>query len=601
MPVSRPLLQKIQPFVQSVAEAIAAAMKIEVEIVDHHLVRVGGTGILLKKVGAKQERGYVDSYVIKSSKPYVVETPGHHWLCSNCDINGKCFYTAGIFCPIILDGKSIGLISLISFNESQRQTILSNVDHFTGFITRMADLLAGKASEFKAMTELDLAGKHLETIINNVREGIIAVHQDGCISYMNAPAEKMLKVKSAEISGRPLKECFPSSLLLDVLQTGKKSFARKVTHRLKKGTVSVVSSAFPIKINDEILGAVESFNLMDEVQKLAFHLTASQHISSFDDIIGKSQALLNIKEKALRVASGSSTVLITGESGTGKELFARAIHHSSPRIDKPFVSINCSAIPDSLLESELFGYEEGAFTGAKHGGKPGKFELADGGSIFLDEIGEMPLYLQTKLLRVLQERKIERLGGLKSTPVDVRVIAATNKDLSEAITKGEFRPDLFYRLSVIPLGLPPLREISEDIPSLMDFFLDKYNNILGKSFAGFDPEAENLLLTYNWPGNVRELENAIEYACNLETSSRITVGSFPEKLRGRQQQLPTFMDSGADLKEKLEMSLQETERLVLLEGLERFGFSVKGKEELAEHLGIGRATLYRKLKQLQIG
>jgi PAS domain S-box-containing protein len=601
MPTPMPLLQKIQPFVQSVAEAIAAAMKIEVEIVDHKLVRVGGTGILLKKVGAKQERGYVDSYVLKSSKPYVVETPGHHWLCSNCEINGKCFYTAGIFCPIILDGKSIGLISLISFNESQRQTILSNVDHFTDFISKMAALLASKASEFKAMTELDLASKHLETIINNVREGIIAVDQYGLISYMNAPAEKMLKVKSEEICGRLLKECFPSSLLLDVLQTGKKCYARKVTHRFSKRTVAVVCSAFPIKINDEILGAVESFSLMDEVQKLAFHLTSSQYISSFDDIIGKSEALISIKAKALRVASGSSTVLITGESGTGKELFARAVHHASPRIDKPFVSINCSAIPDALLESELFGYEEGAFTGAKHGGKPGKFELADGGSIFLDEIGEMPLYLQTKLLRVLQERKIERLGGLKSTPVDVRVIAATNKDLSEAITKGEFRPDLFYRLSVIPLGLPPLREIREDIPSLMDFFLIKYNNILGKSFEGFDPEAENLLFNFNWPGNVRELENVIEYACNLETSSHITTDSFPEKLRLKTQHIPNSNDFGGDLKLRLELSLQEAERQILLDGLKRYGTSVKGKEELADHLGIGRATLYRKLKQLQIG
>jgi sigma-54 dependent transcriptional regulator, acetoin dehydrogenase operon transcriptional activator AcoR len=594
------LLQKIQPFVQSVAEAIAAAMKIEVEIVDNQLFRVGGTGILLEKVGAKQERGYVDSYVIKTSTPYVVETPGDHWLCSNCDIKGRCFYTAGIFCPITLDGKAIGLISLISFNESQRQTILSNVDHFTDFITKMSDLLAGKASEFKAMAELRLTSKHLETIINSIREGIIAVDHEGTVSYMSSAAEKILKVKSADISGRMIKECFPSSPLVDVLQTGRKSSSRNVIHRFGKHSISVVSSAYPIKINDEIVGAVESFNLMDDVQKIAYQLTASQHISSFDDILGNSKALRIIKERAAKVADGSSTVLITGESGTGKELFARAIHQKSPRLGKPFVSINCSAIPDSLLESELFGYEEGAFTGAKHGGKPGKFELADGGSIFLDEIGEMPLYLQAKLLRVLQERKIERLGGLKSTPIDVRVIAATNKDLSEAITKGEFRPDLYFRLSVIPLSLPPLREMKEDIPCLISFFLEKYNNILEKDFKGFSPEAKALLMTYSWPGNVRELENTIEYSCNMETTDIITLNSFPERLRSRIETLTPVNGTDTNLAEKMKHALQNAERQILLEGLERFGRTVRGKEELADHLGIGRATLYRRLKELEI-
>ncbi len=593
------IMKEFQPFVQSVAEATASAMNIEVEIVDNELFRVAGTGILLEKVGAKQERGYVDKHVLQTSKPYVVENPGHHYLCKKCDINGNCYYTAGIFSPIILDGKAIGLICLISFNQSQRQTILSNAEHFTEFVKKMADLLASKASEVKAMAELELTGKHLETIVNNIREGIIAVNQDGIISYINTSAERILGLTSDNISGKPLQKVFPSSPLVDVLQTGRKCFSKKVLYKFNKNTVSVVSSAYPIKIGEEIVGAVESFSSVYEVQKIA-HLTSPQIETSFDDILGNSNILRNIKEKAAKVAAGSSTVLISGESGTGKELFARAIHHESPRSGEPFISINCSAIPDSLLESELFGYEGGAFTGAKQGGKPGKFELANGGTIFLDEIGEMPLYLQSKLLRVLQEKKIERLGGLKTVSIDARVIAATNKDLSKAITDGEFRFDLYYRLNVIPLRLPTLRERMEDLPCLMKFFLEKYNRILDKKFQEFSSDAYNILIKWSWPGNVRELENVIEYACNLESTFQITANSLPEKIQYQQKQQFSLNESYENLAEKLNEYIKEAERQILIEGLKRFGGSVKGKEKLAENMDISRATLYRKLKELGI-
>lgn len=592
------LLQKIQPFVQSTAEAMAAAMKIEVEIIDSRLVRVGGTGILAEKVRTRQERGHVSSYVLQTSKLYVIEKPGHHHFCNDCNISGKCFYTAGIFCPILLNGKAVGIISFISFDEEQRQTILANVDRFTDFITKMSDLLASKMATFKTMVELELTNEHLKTIINNIREGIFAVDNEGVISYMNLSAEKILKVNAKDVSGKLLKKYFPSSPLNDVLQTGRECFSRKTVYKLPKNTVSVVSSAYPIKLGNKIVGAVESFSLADEIQKMACQLTTLQDSLSFDDILGNSKLMQEIKEKACKIAAGSSTVLITGESGTGKEIFARAIHCESPRFGKPFVPINCSAIPDSLLESELFGYEEGAFTGAKRGGKPGKFELADGGTIFLDEIADMPLYLQAKLLRVLQEKKIERVGGLKSISVDVRIISATNKDLSDAITQGKFREDLYYRLDVIPLHLPPLRKRKEDIPCFMNFFLEKYNNLLGKNFTGFSPKAGELLMRYSWPGNVRELENVIEYACNLEVSLEIMPENFPEKLHVRKEQHVSESLSNMDLAEKMAVSVKELEKQILVEGLERFGVSVKGKGELAKHLGISLPTLYRKLKEV---
>ncbi|MDW7674632.1 MAG: sigma 54-interacting transcriptional regulator [Bacillota bacterium] len=595
-----PDLNTIQPFVQSVAEAIAAVLKIEVEIVNNELMRVGGTERLASQIGIKHKRGYVNNHVLKTGKAFVVENPGEHWLCEKCDLFGQCFYLAGIFCPIIVEGKAIGLISLIGFNNEQKINLMDNKSQYIDFINKMSDLLGVKALEQKVNTELRLTSRHLHTIVNNIQEGIIAVNHEGKISYLNASAEKTLKIFSANYVGKPIEESFTNSPLVEVLKKEKKILAREVVYTSGKYSVNVVSTAFPIMFEDRLIGAVESFNLMEEVQKIAYSLSGLQHISSFDNILGKSQKMMQIKENAKMVAAGSSTVLITGESGTGKELFARAIHQNSQRHCRPFISINCSAIPDSLLESELFGYEEGAFTGAKYGGKPGKFELADGGTIFLDEIGDLPLYLQAKLLRVLQEKKIERLGGVKTKAIDVRIIAATNRELSDMINKGEFRADLFYRLCVIPLSLPPLRERKEDIQSLMEHFLDKYNRILNKNFLGFSNEARCTILNYDWPGNVRELENVIEYACNFEINSEITVNSFPEKFRSRAYYRNQSDKRSGDLAERLRLGIREIETSVLKEGLKEFGSTVTGKERLANHLGISRATLYRKLKENNI-
>lgn len=274
-----------------------------------------------------------------------------------------------------------------------------------------------------------------------------------------------------------------------------------------------------------------SFKDLKDVQKLAYSITSEVDDSTFDIIVGKSKAILQVKDIAKQIATSDSTIIFLGESGTGKELFARAVHQESLRVNKPFRAINCAAIPEHLLESELFGYSEGAFTGARKKGKPGKFEMANGGTIFLDEIGDMPLHLQVKILRVLEERRVERLGSNSSLDIDVRVLAATNKNLEQMVKDGEFREDLFYRLNVIPIHIPPLRERVGDVSVLLSHFVDHYVNITGKQVRGFTPEAEACLCSYDWPGNIRELQNTVEYAINMAKSFGLHQRIYPLGLR----------------------------------------------------------------------
>ena len=295
--------------------------------------------------------------------------------------------------------------------------------------------------------------------------------------------------------------------------------------------------------------------------------------------------MLRLKENVNKIANSPSSILITGETGTGKELFAKAIHNSSDRKHNPFIPINCANIPENLFESELFGYEEGAFTGAKKGGKPGLFEIANGGTILLDEIGELPLYPQAKLLRVLQDNAIQRLGSLHSTSIDVRIIAATNRNLEEMLEEGSFREDLYYRLNVIPFHIPALKERKEDVALLVYYFIEKYSRKLNKNIYSITPEALSVLTSYYWPGNVRELENVIEYSMNMEEKNTIHLETLPKNLQNIYVNELGKSSSLADLEINLIKST-----------LDKHGWDVKGKEKSAKELGISLRTLYRKLE-----
>lgn len=313
---------------------------------------------------------------------------------------------------------------------------------------------------------------------------------------------------------------------------------------------------------------------------------------AFEDIIGSSRIISEVKAEARRFAEGNSNILITGESGTGKEVFARAIHTASRCSGGPFVPINCAALPENLIESELFGYEEGAFTGALKGGKLGKFELADGGTLFLDEIGEFPIHLQAKLLRALQEKKIQRVGGQKEIPVKVRLIAATNRDLEEQVENGQFREGLYYRLSVIPIQLPPLRLRRGDIEELAEHFLHIYAKALRKDVFGLEPGALRILCEYPWPGNIRELQNAVEYAVNITGGSYIEARDLPKKLLSGEQR--ESAEGSLTLR-----PLRYVEDDYIREALRVYGCTLEGKLQAARVLGISKATLYRRIKEIE--
>jgi sigma-54 dependent transcriptional regulator, acetoin dehydrogenase operon transcriptional activator AcoR len=344
-------------------------------------------------------------------------------------------------------------------------------------------------------------------------------------------------------------------------------------------------------LGDTVVGAVKTFKDIKGITRLAGSLANRHEKITFEDIQGESPAIRSLIERAKVVAAGRSTILLRGESGTGKELFARAIYQASPFKNGPFQVINCSAIPESLLESELFGYEEGAFTGARKGGKPGKFELADGGTLFLDEIGDMPLFLQAKLLRVLESSTLERVGGTRECHFNVRIIAATNCDLERMVAQGQFRADLYYRLNVIPLFVPSLRERLEDIITLAKFFLEKYGFLLGKQIGSLNAEVQETLLNYHWPGNVRELENVIEYAVNFEQTAQIRKVSLPQWLLNKQQ--------SGDRTARLKSQTREWEYEVIGRMIEELGTSLEAKKAIAGRLGISLTTLYRKLKKAE--
>ncbi|MBN2898913.1 MAG: sigma 54-interacting transcriptional regulator [Clostridia bacterium] len=327
------------------------------------------------------------------------------------------------------------------------------------------------------------------------------------------------------------------------------------------------------------------------------HAQSEKTAKSIDDfrytlnsIIGSHPTIEDLKSKIKKISKSPSAVLIIGETGTGKELFARAIHSSSHRQHKPFMPINCAAIPESLLESELFGYEEGAFSGAKRKGKCGLFELANGGTLFLDEIGDMPLHLQAKLLRVLQDHQIRRIGGSKFIHLDVRIVAATNQNIEKLIAEDKFRSDLYYRLNIINLNIPALRDRFSDIELLAHYFLKKYAFDFRLEFLGFEEGILSIFKQYDWPGNVRELENAIEYMVNIEESKYLTYDSLPEKLK--------FLSTISN--PSLQDQVDAYERKVITDALDRHGYDLSGKEKAASELNIGLRTLYRKVEKLAI-
>lgn len=581
-------LLDIRESVQKISEAIASVLSMDVIISDSEFRKIGDTKKHFNLEVKIIKDTYVIAQVLKEGVPRVIAARDESPVCVACKEQDECNLQAMICVPIKCGDSVIGAIGLIAITEETRGNLIRNQISMVEFVERMADLIVSKLLEKEASDKLTVARNQLLSIMDSIEEGIAAVDEDGLIVYTNSILEGIVNETRAELIGKPIVDVFFGAYVLDLLKDGTPFNNIELRIRHAAGEVHALISGRPVVLGEKNAGSIFALKKMEDVYEVINNLTSSNLSTSFDDIVGNSRALVQLKEKALKVAAGGSNVLITGESGTGKELFARAIHYSSQRRAKPFIALNCAAMPETLIESELFGFEEGSFTGAARGGRPGKFQLAHGGTIFLDEIGDMPLHLQPKLLRVLQEKVVEKIGSHKSVTVDVRVIAATNKNLEQMVDRGEFREDLYYRLNVIPLHIPPLRERPEDIRLLLGYLLRQYNTKLGKQIKGFSANAENALRNYRWRGNVRELANAVEYSVNMESSAYITEGSLPHKIH-EEEPAP----AGAPRR----LDIRKTEEDLIREALSEYGSSVDAKRRAAEQLGISLSTLYRKMKE----
>jgi len=447
------------------------------------------------------------------------------------------------------------------------------------------------------------------TVLNLAYDGLLVINHYGTITTANKAIQEFLQLRQEDLMGKPVQSVIPELELEEIIQSGLRD---QGDVRIVRGVRCIVTR-LPVIRHGKVTGAVAKLTFRDlhrlpdlvkRLEKLenqvSFYRDELSRVSHndlhLDDIIGDSPAIQKVKNVCRLAAQSISTVLLIGESGTGKGLFASAIHNESRR-PGPFIKVNCAALPENLLESEFFGYEKGAFTGANKGGKPGKFELADGGTLFLDEIGDMSPNLQAKILRVLQEREFERVGGTKTINVNVRVIAATNRNLEQLINEGRFREDLYYRLNVITVQIPPLRERADDIPSLTSFFIKKYNRILDSRVTGLDKESMELFMQHHWRGNVRELENIIERALNITQGGKITPLHLPQYLRN-----PSGMKTSKQqvtCKEKIELSssVAIAEKETILKALER---AQGNRTKAAKLLGISRTCFYKKLRQHNI-
>ncbi|MEY8000601.1 sigma 54-interacting transcriptional regulator [Clostridium sp. Mt-5] len=583
------MIEQIKNDLQDIAETIKAVIDIDITIMDRKLLRVAGTGKLKRKVGMSAPKNSVFEKCLKSGKSYFIENPRNCTECIVCETKVQCDEKAEVCFPIIIDDKVEGVIAMIIFDDAKKEMFLKKKDIYESFDRRMGELISSRIKEKNMHHKLEYKSTELLTIIDSVNEGIITIDGHNKILNLNRYIKEKFKLKETYLINQDISRIIPDKIVNKFKPNNYYIEEETVTVDFNKSRFNFLLSVRPINFDKEIYGAVITFKDFNKLQQSVFKIDGKNSMFKFKDIIGSSSVFSQVKDQVKQVAKKNMPVLLLGETGTGKELFARAIHCESYRKNEIFMPINCGAIPETLMESELFGYERGAFTGASNSGKMGKFEIAKDGTIFLDEIGDMPLHMQVKLLRVLEEKEIMRVGGVNTIKVNPRIIAATNKNLYNMVEKGQFREDLFYRLNVIPIRIPALRERGNDILELSQYFLDRYNNIYDKSIKGFSEKVEEIFLSYSWPGNVRELQNLIEYAMNFEKEDSIS----PETIRGRTAETSEDPIEYRSLKD---MVLQY-EREVISNLMEKYGSDIVSKKLIAKKLKISTATLYRKIEK----
>lgn len=566
------IFKNIEIELNNIISTMSKLTKMEYAIFDTNSKLVSSTQLYLERKGNNVHTESIEEVLNQGN--VVVNKPGHMPSCFGCRFENNCPATIEILSNINLNNESIGVLSLTSFSQKGHDLIENNIRNYIELTGSISKLISMYASNENSKLDNIILHISLDSIIQDTKNNLILLDSRGTLIHWDKNIQSLFSY--CNLYTQTIYQMFPTEVtnwLFSIKKQSKKCF--------NIDNVDYIIHCTPLRIESDIVGYIL------DLEKNDLSLDSKEKINNnyLDAIITNDNRMIDIKEMILRISNSSSSVLITGETGTGKEMVAKAIHYTSNRKNYPFVPMNCANIPESLFESELFGYEDGAFTGAKKGGKIGLFEIADEGTIFLDEIGELPIHLQSKLLRVLQDNTIQRVGGTNPIPINVRIIAATNRDLEIMMEEGKFRDDLYYRLCVIPIELPSLKERISDIESLSYYFINKYNEKLNKDIKSISKEAFEILMSYEWPGNVRELENAIEYAINMEETETIQMENLPSRI--------TMNIKTNNIKD----FVYEKEYQLIINLLDKNGWDVKGKEQTASELGISLRTLYRKLKE----
>lgn len=517
------------------------------------------------------------SAVILYKKPMQVFGSQHYFRMYH-DATGS---SAPIFSP---EGDLAG--GIVLFGRYYRAN-----PHTLGMAVAAAGAIENELRIREALAESRVASSYQQTVISSIQEALIAVDSAGRVTLVNDNARKRFGLTSIKVEGRSIRDIFTqeNSQLFTLIENSETITDTEVRIFSKNFSGDYTLTCNSILSPDQnVIGKIIILNEIQRAKSMVTKMMGASANFSFEDIFGQNSRFLMTVDQARMVSQSSSNVLLLGKSGTGKDIFAQAIHNASDRRNGPYVAINCGAIPRDLIASELFGHEEGAFTGSRRGGNQGKFELADGGTLFLDEIAETPLELQTALLRVIEDKSVLRIGGTRVRPVDVRIIAATNKDLREEVRRGNFREDLYYRANVFAIEMVPLKDRIDDIPLLADYFIKRYASTMKKRIARVDRKVIEIFMNYSWPGNVRELQNAIERMINFLKTSDLTAELIPDHIRHPGHAAGNKEDS---------VSPQDTERLMIARMLSQ----KMRKNRIAEKMNISRATLYRKMKQYEQG
>lgn len=581
------VLMQIQPTIQRFARMLASVLQLEVEIVDENLCRVAGTGAYGKFLGRQLSgNSRLLRHVLETKTEKVVTQSRFDPLCEGCDSKENCREKAFLGTPVILQDRCVGVISLIAVTHEQQEHISDNLREFSDYVRHISTIFVSKLLEDQGPG--DNISKIFATMIDNMDQGVLVVDDENRVQFVNQTALKTLGVVQNNIIGKPIR-------------FRPLTFESNFTHGYMQHIVSWDDKSELIIGQLHNIQGRQLFLMAFHQSHTSFSVANAPDEPHIEQLVGECRVMRQLKRLISRIAPSPSSVMVVGESGTGKEVVARAIHKLSGRRNKPFIAINCAAIPEQLLESELFGYVKGAFTGASANGKTGLIQAASTGTLFLDEIGDMPLMLQAKLLRAIEAREILPIGASSPIQVDIRIISATNQNLAQFIAEGKFREDLFYRLNVIPITLPPLRERQEDIELLVHYFLHLHTRRLGSVYPGIAPDVVEILRKHRWPGNLRELSNLMEYLVNVVPSGEVIDSTLlpPNLLNNgttEQSDVTEVSEAHLSLDDAGGTALEEMEKQMIREALSRHN----SKKQVADELGIGIATLYRKIKKYEL-